>query len=531
MAGSEVQGVPFGPTPALTKTRTSTGTGPSMNGSSMASLNGEITLRDLLAWEPHFHVLRPGQSVTSDDPLDRDLEWVVTIRSSAPMLPALRGGELILMPHRVVLESGVPLPMLIGELAGQPVAGVVIDQPSTPPMMSQLPILGVPTITNDLEGEINRLLTSRRGDQLRTGADIERSIADLSARDARPGEVIESLANRLGLGITITTGTGAIIFSTQDGAQFRPLPTDDPDHDTSEWITQPLLGQRVLWIGPLAGHQRAIGRSVARRLRDGIQRALDQADATAPHGSARVLALNALLQPMSGKSPEHVAAQALRAGLPVGTHLRVALHANGEREADARRRLTSLGTLHEAGVIDGMHAFIVTDGEPRARTVVVPSSSAALTPVKLAVSETVTSAHFLPAAVRQARFIAGLQRRELVRAGEIHFDDRATLGAFRLLYDRWGTVDLQRYIDSLIGQLLREDRRGLLRETLRVYLEHGGAQRPTAERLGIHRNTLTYRLRQIRSVLDLDPDDPGSRLGLHIALLASELPPAPPVEA
>jgi hypothetical protein len=496
----------------------------------MASLNGEITLRDLLAWEPHFHVLRPGQSVTSDDPLDRDLEWVVTIRSSAPMLPTLRGGELILMPHRVVAESGVPLAMLIGELAGQPVAGVVIDAPSTPPMMSQLPVLGVPAITSDLEGEINRLLTSRRGDLLRTGADIERTIADLSARDARPGEVIESLARRLGLGITITTGTGAIIFSTRDGAEFRPLPADHHDRDNPEWITQSLLGQRMLWIGPLAAHQRAIGRSVARRLRDGIQRALDQADATAPHGSARVQALNALLQPMTGKSPEHVAAQALRAGLPVGTQFRVALHATTERETDARRRLASLGTLHEAGVIDGMSAFIVTDGEPRARTVIVPPPSMAVAPVKLAVSEAVASAHFLPEAVRQARFIAGLQRRELVRAGEVHFDDRVTLGAFRLLYDRWGTNDLQRYVDSLIGQLLREDRRGLLRETLRVYLEHGGAQRPTAERLGIHRNTLTYRLRQIRAVLDLDPDDPGSRLGLHIALLASELPSAPPLD-
>jgi DNA-binding PucR family transcriptional regulator len=103
------------------------------------------------------------------------------------------------------------------------------------------------------------------------------------------------------------------------------------------------------------------------------------------------------------------------------------------------------------------------------------------------------------------------------------------LGAFRLLYDRWGTPELQRYVESLVGELLREDRRGLLRETLRTYLEYGGAQRPTSERLGIHRNTLTYRMRQIRTVLDIDPDDPRGRLGLHMALLASELPPAPPI--
>jgi hypothetical protein len=38
------------------------------------------------------------------------------------MLPQLRGSELVLMPHRIVAESGVPLGMLLAELAGQPVA-------------------------------------------------------------------------------------------------------------------------------------------------------------------------------------------------------------------------------------------------------------------------------------------------------------------------------------------------------------------------------------------------------------------------
>jgi DNA-binding PucR family transcriptional regulator len=90
----------------------------------------------------------------------------------------------------------------------------------------------------------------------------------------------------------------------------------------------------------------------------------------------------------------------------------------------------------------------------------------------------------------------------------VQFDDDVVLGAFRLLYDQWGTQQQHHYIDQIVGDLLREDRRGQLRETLRVYLEYGGAQRPTSEKLGIHRNTLTYRMRQIREMLSLDPDDP-----------------------
>lgn len=495
----------------------------------MTSRNGEITLRDLVSWEPHLQILSNGRSVGNEDPLDRDVEWVVTARTGAPMLPSLRGGELVLMPRRIVVESGVPLAMLINELSGQPVAGVVIDHPATPPNVVALPILGVPIISNELESDINRLLTSRRGDLLRTGADIERTIAELTARDARPGELIESLSARLNLGITVTTSSGAILFSTTEHGESRPSLASYPGQNGAEWIKQQLMGQRMLWIGPVAPNQRALGRLVIRRLRDGIQRSLDQADATAPHGSARIQALNALLQPSTGTSNEQLAANALRAGIPVGTQLRVALHVPGDRDAEVRRRIATFGSLHDAGNLDGFSACIVTIQESRARTVMVTSPIAQDTPVSIAISAPIPSARQLPEAVRQVRFIAGLQQRKLLIRNEVQFDDNVHLGAFRLLYDRWGAPDLHRYVDSLVGQLLREDRRGLLRETLRVYLEYGGAQRPTSERLGIHRNTLTYRMRQIRAALDLDPDDPKGRLGLHLALLASELPPAPPL--
>ncbi len=495
----------------------------------MTSRNGEITLRDLISWEPHLRLLSNGRAIGNEDPLDRDVEWVVTARTGAPMLPSLRGGELVLMPHRIVVESGVPLTMLISELSGQPVAGVVIDHPATPPNGVALPILGVPIISNELESDINRLLTSRRGDLLRTGADIERTIAELTARDARPGELIESLSARLNLGVTVTTSSGAILFSTTEHGESRPTLANYPGQNGTEWIKQQLMGQRMLWIGPVAPHQRALGRLVIRRLRDGIQRSLDQADATAPHGSARIQALNALLQPSTGTSSEQLAANALRAGLPVGTQLRVAMHVPGDRDAEVRRRIATFGSLHDAGTLDGLSACIVTIQESRARTVMVNSPIAQDPAVNIAMSAPIPSARQLPEAVRQVRYISGLQQRKLLLRNEVQFDDNVQLGAFRLLYDRWGAPDLHRYVDSLVGQLLREDRRGLLRETLRVYLEYGGAQRPTSERLGIHRNTLTYRMRQIRSVLDLDPDDPRGRLGLHLALLASELPPAPPL--
>jgi sugar diacid utilization regulator len=207
--------------------------------------------------------------------------------------------------------------------------------------------------------------------------------------------------------------------------------------------------------------------------------------------------------------------------------LRVALLHPSDRDQDARRRLAAFGALHDAGSIDGLVAEIITVQENRPRTIMISTNGHDHSP-SIAISAVIPSARQLPEAVRQARYIAGLQQRGMVALNDVQFDDDVQLGAFRLLYDQWGTPEQHRYIEHVVGDLLREDRRGQLRETLLVYLQYGGAQRPTSERLGIHRNTLTYRMRQIREFLSLDPDDPTGRLGLHLALLGAELPPAPP---
>ena len=107
----------------------------------------EITLGDLLAWEPR---LRPTTGFAlADGPraggvggapsatagsarLDRELTWVVAARATAPMLPPLRGGELVLLAHRILAESGVAIGPLLRELAAHDVAGVVLEAVAVP---------------------------------------------------------------------------------------------------------------------------------------------------------------------------------------------------------------------------------------------------------------------------------------------------------------------------------------------------------------------------------------------------------------
>ncbi|MFD0473694.1 helix-turn-helix domain-containing protein [Nonomuraea thailandensis] len=67
----------------------------------------------------------------------------------------------------------------------------------------------------------------------------------------------------------------------------------------------------------------------------------------------------------------------------------------------------------------------------------------------------------------------------------------------------------------MLRPLLAIDRDGTLLETLGAVLDEGGALK-AAERLGVHRNTITTRLDRIKSA-GFDLDDAVTRLALQLA--------------
>ncbi|MDP9844143.1 PucR family transcriptional regulator [Streptosporangium lutulentum] len=97
-------------------------------------------------------------------------------------------------------------------------------------------------------------------------------------------------------------------------------------------------------------------------------------------------------------------------------------------------------------------------------------------------------------------------------AGVVARADR--MGPAKLLAALPGGV-LRAPAQMILDPLLSVDRDGTLLETLTAVLDEGGASR-AAERLGIHRNTVTTRLERIRAA-GFDVDDPGTRLALHLA--------------
>jgi DNA-binding PucR family transcriptional regulator len=137
----------------------------------------------------------------------------------------------------------------------------------------------------------------------------------------------------------------------------------------------------------------------------------------------------------------------------------------------------------------------------------------------------------LPGAAREARYVAALVAAGLIPGPVARFDLLSDLGPYLLLYRLWGTPELASFATETLGELPARDRRGTLRKTLLAYLATGGSHVDAAARLGIHRNTLSYRLKQISSLTGREPTNPSTQLVFHLALLASTMPAAPDEQA
>jgi purine catabolism regulator len=492
----------------------------------------DITIQDVLTWEPRLQLVRrplPGMATADID--EREASWAVTIRAAVPMLQPLRGGELVLLPDRILAESGLTLSVLLRELAQLGAGAAIVE--TRPTVASPIPVLVAPEVTVEFETDLNRTLTERRGELYRIGTELGRLLAGSTQSRDLPG-LIDAAGAVLGLPITLTNPRGAIIAQAGEGALpdggarvalAMQSPREWRDH---RYLVR--LDGDLLWIGPVPPAQRALVRLAADRLALAIDAIRRQSVGERPRGAAWSAALAELLQ----GSPEDASRRGAVLGLSPDARYRVLL-VDSEADTDAlARALRPAGIPHSAGQIDTRDVTVLESSPVRSlgNDSRIRNDSAldrALRSVDsgaLAGSGRVIGPGRLPEAYRQARYVAALIAGGVVPPGPALFDRIADTGVYRLLYDLWGTAALASYIEDALGPLRAGDRRGILRQTWLAYLDAGGSQTETATALGIHRNTLTYRLRQIAQLTGYDPDDPRRRLAIHAALAAERMPDA-----
>ena len=92
------------------------------------------------------------------------------------------------------------------------------------------------------------------------------------------------------------------------------------------------------------------------------------------------------------------------------------------------------------------------------------------------------------------------------------------LGALELLLSLPDAA-LRAFVDRMLGEATN---RPVLVESLAALLDSGGRWSEAAERLGVHRHTLRYRMDKLRDLAGRHPDDPAERMELWLALKASQ---------
>ncbi len=487
----------------------------------------DITLVDLTTLESRLSLVvdsTDGDCVQAETP-STEVSWAVTARATAPYLPALRGGELLLIPPRAGTEIGDELIALISQAHGMGVSGLVLADGDPAIERARKTSGAIPLLrwqgdlNADAESSINRLLTECRGTMFRVGTELERALNEMTSRRSSLNETLDRVTGIAGITVSVVDSNRRELARSGSNAAMAEI--------NDRFLTRDLALGSVLVLGPLSPREYVLARFLFERVVMAVETALRNDDDVRPRGAGRAAAIRALLE-RSQISPSDRRRSAVALGLePDGVYL-VAVTANRHRPP-MNHILAFIGTAHDAGEIGRDHLWLLvvstTTGPEnlaeRAQQLKRIWTREQQDPsAKLALSAPTVGVAGLPAAADEARFIAALQRSEKLQRQAASFDSLDDLGALRVLYQLRQSPELKLFVEQVLGSLAGRE---TLRSTLKVFLESGGSQVEASKRLGIHRNTLSYRLRRVAALVGVDVTDPSAWLTLHLAISAGDL--------
>ena len=107
------------------------------------------------------------------------------------------------------------------------------------------------------------------------------------------------------------------------------------------------------------------------------------------------------------------------------------------------------------------------------------------------------------------------------KAAVMHYHD---IGVYKLLFGVGSSKILSDYVETTLGKLLDHDAKnnGDYAELLRCYFENDCSVKEVADIFGVHRNTVNYKLKQIREMLGSEFSDE-DKMNLLLAFRAQEL--------
>ncbi|GLW08408.1 PucR family transcriptional regulator [Microtetraspora sp. NBRC 13810] len=467
--------------------------------------------------------------LTGADALDRPVRWVAVSELEDPT-PFLEGGELLLTTGmRLTSENAAAY---VRRLVARQVAGLgfgvglgheaIPDELVRVAAEAGLPLVEVPReIPFVAVGKaVSDLLAAEQHEELSHAFAAQGRLTRAALRPDGMRAVVRRLAREIGGWAVLLDPGGAVLAAAGDdldedspeiGERVADLlPELDRLKDRPGSVAVSTPGQHVI-AQPLGG---------ARRVRGFFAVGLDRAFSPVAHTVVNV-ACSLLTLALEREAEEPAAERRVRSAV-----LRLLLA--GQREA-ACHALAALGDRlpegdvsvlataadqeavreEAAGVfaaaLDGMTVFVV----PAARAGQVAEAVARHGPVGVGGPAPLDG---LSAGLDRARRALAAAR----RAGTpvMSFADLPGQGLLALL----DPAAADAFAAALLAPLTEYGSRADLLESLRAYLACNGHWDAAAQRLGVHRHTLRYRMRKVAELLGRDLDDPAARAELWIAL-------------
>lgn len=529
----------------------------------------EIVLGDLLHWQRGLGLV-PATEEDASTVADRPVSWAVSLRASAPVLPPLRGGEIVIAPPRILEQARdaemIDHATLLRQLADQPIAALMVE-----PSFSEGRVDGVTLLVtagafpHDVESNLNRLITERRAELFRLGSELSRMLSNATLSGAGIDTLLDAAASLIHRPMVLFDGRLSVLgrsSTIDDGVRLSKETVDRLPRVLRAGVREVVDTEGRRWLGQRFGTGMAstgdagtglllllahhgdgsteIDRLVLSQVGSAVDLLLRHSGGieAIPRGRAsrEPLLADLLLGRLASRDAAEARARLL--GIDPTGRVRVALVSGDQSLIDRARSLApdDRGRISAMVAIDQL-AIVMVGEEPdaslwRSLSALVRerSSPSAVMPM-LVLSDPAAGAAHLPNSLDQVRTIERLMRAGRFAGSAIRASEIDRLGIAGLLLplvgsrqDRVDAGEMRDRMDAFASTMLRaledhDTRRGSeLVSTLAAFLDLGGALAQAADQLGVHRNTLSYRLNRIAELTERDLNDPQTRVLLQIAL-------------
>ncbi|MFC5831021.1 PucR family transcriptional regulator [Nonomuraea insulae] len=488
--------------------------------------------------------LRPLAGTSAPGVLDAAVRWVAVSELADPT-PYLEGGELLLTTG---MRMEGDLYHYVARLVARGVAGlgfgVGVSHEEVPPALVEaaeeagLPLLEVPRETPFIAvgKAVSELLAAEQYEEISRAFAAQGRLTRAALRPEGMHAVIDRLAKEVGGWAALLEESGEVRHATRgakteavsaeltrlrvgrhpEPADARPRGGRRPEPADARLPSSLALsgpGEHIV-VQPLSGGTRPRGFFAV-----GAKHPFSPVTHTVINAAGSLLTLA-----MEQGRTQLAAARRLRVGvlemLLAGEeeHARAVLGPLGERLPEGP--LVVLAAPADALEALEAHAFaaLADDGRTAVALVAEEAALSAEAPAGLSLPSGYTT---LPNALDQARRALEAAKG---RGGVVRFGELAGQGLLALL----DPAAAQAFSAAILAPLTTYGSRADLVESLRAYLDSNGHWDAAAQRLGVHRHTLRYRMRRVADLLGRDLDDPGVRAELWLAMEAAGRAPTPP---